>query len=128
MTDTANEPLSCSGQKVLLYSCSGAANVAEAADRACRQLSSEGRGSMFCLAGLGAGLEPMIQAAEDAELNIVVDGCDMDCGKKILDKCGIRNYIQIKVTDLDIEKAKDVPVTDEQVQVVVKRVREECGP
>jgi uncharacterized metal-binding protein len=38
---------------VLLYACSGGANVAEVADRAARQLMSEGLGTMFCLAGLG---------------------------------------------------------------------------
>jgi uncharacterized metal-binding protein len=113
------------GRSVLLYACSGAANVAEAADRACRTLMREGSGSMFCLAGLGAGIGGMIQTAKDAELNVVVDGCDMDCGRKILDRCGARNYVQIKVTDLDIEKAKDKAATEEEVAVVVNRVRRE---
>jgi len=39
---------------VLLYACSGGANVAEIADRAARELMFAGCGTMFCLAGLGA--------------------------------------------------------------------------
>lgn len=39
-------------KKVLVYACSGAANVAEIADHVARQLTAEGLGQMFCLAGL----------------------------------------------------------------------------
>jgi len=117
----------CGGSNVLLYACSGAANVAEAADRACRRLSAEGDGSMFCLAGLGAGIEGMVQAAKDADLNVVVDGCQMDCGRKVFEERGVGNFVQIRVTDLDIEKVKGTPATEEQVAVVVKRVREKLA-
>ena len=127
MTEPTSQPSCCKGPNVLLFSCSGAANVAEAADKACRQLTYDGSGSMFCLAGLGAGLEGMIQAARDADLNVVVDGCDVDCGKTIFDNAGVRNYVQIKVTDLGIEKAKGKAATDEQVAVVVRRVKQELG-
>jgi uncharacterized metal-binding protein len=44
-----------SGKNVLLYACSGGANVAEIADRAARELMFAGCGSLFCLAGIGAG-------------------------------------------------------------------------
>ena len=67
---------------VLVYACSGGANVAEVADRAARELMFAGCGSMFCLAGLGAGIPDMIQTAQDADLNLVLDGCPVDCAKK----------------------------------------------
>ena len=41
------------GRQVLLYACSGGANVAEVADKAARELMFAGQGTMFCLAGLG---------------------------------------------------------------------------
>ena len=109
---------------VLFYACSGGANVAEIADRAARELMFAGKGSMFCLAGLGAGIEGMIQTARDADLNVVIDGCPMDCAKKIFDKCDVSNYVQIKVTDLGIEKTKGVRADDGQVAVVVKKVQD----
>jgi uncharacterized metal-binding protein len=112
------------GKTVLLYACSGGANVAEVADRAARQLAAEGRGTMFCLAGLGAGIETMIPTARDADLNLVIDGCPTDCAKKIFDRAGLTNYVQVKVTDLGIEKKKGVRAADEQVRRVVAKAKE----
>lgn len=114
----------CSGKKVLLYACSGGANVAEISDRAARDLMFAGKGSMFCLAGLGAGIPNMVQTAKDADVNLVIDGCPMDCAKKIFDRAGVTNYTQVRVTDLGIEKVKGVRATDEQVQKVVAKARE----
>jgi uncharacterized metal-binding protein len=111
------------GKNVLLYACSGGANVAEIADRAARELMFEGRGSMFCLAGLGADIQGMVQTARDADLNLVIDGCPMDCAKKIFDRHGITNYAQVKVTDLGIEKKKGVAVTEEQVASAAEAAR-----
>lgn len=109
---------------VLIYACSGGANVAEISDKAARQLMFEGRGSMFCLAGLGAGIQGMIQTAKDADVNLVIDGCPMDCAKKVFEKAGITNYTYLKVTDLGIEKSKGIRCTDEQVAKVVAQARE----
>lgn len=109
---------------VLLYACSGGANVAEICDRVARELMFAGEGAMFCLAGLGADIDGMVQTARDADLNLVIDGCDVDCAKKIFDRHGLTNYRQIKVTDLGIEKAKGVRCTQEQVAKVVAKAKE----
>jgi uncharacterized metal-binding protein len=98
--------------------------VAEIADRAARELMFSGCGSMFCLAGIGAGIQGMVQTAKDADLNLVLEGCPMDCAKKIFDKAGLTNYVQVKVTDLGIEKTKGVRATDEQVARLVAKARE----
>jgi len=112
------------GRSVLLYACSGGANVAEAADRAARQLASAGCGSMFCLAGLGAGIEGMVQTARDADLNVVLDGCPMDCARQIFEKAGLANYVQVRATDLGMEKVKGVRATEEQVASLAAKAKE----
>jgi uncharacterized metal-binding protein len=111
-------------RNVLIYACSGGANVAEISDRAARELMFAGCGTMFCLAGLGAGIQGMVQTAKDADLNVVVDGCPMDCAKKIFDKAGVTNYVQFKVTDLGIEKVKGVRATQEQIDRAIAKARE----
>ena len=122
-----SEESCCEGNtNVLFYACSGGANVAEIADRAARELMFAGKGTMFCLAGLGAGIEGMVKAAKAADCNVVIDGCDMDCGKHIFDEQGVKNYVQIRVTDLDIDKAGRA-ATEEEVAVVVRRVREKLA-
>ena len=120
--------VSCCGsdkkKTVLFYACSGGANVAEIADKAARELMFAGQGTMFCLAGLGAGIQGMIQTARDADVNLVVDGCPMDCAKKVFEKAGVTNFAYVKVTDLGIEKVKGIRCTDEQVAKVVAKAKE----
>lgn len=108
---------------ILVYACSGAANVAAIADRAARAIGASGEASMFCLAGLGAEIPGMVQTARDADMNILIDGCPLDCAKKIFEKTGVTNYRQVRVTDLGIEKGA-LPVTDTQVEVVIDKTRE----
>jgi len=112
------------GRTILLYACSGGANVAEVADRAARELMFAGEGTMFCLAGLGADVQAMVQTARDADLNIVIDGCPVDCAKKIFDRHGLTNYRQFRVTELVIEKVKGVRCTAEQVDAVIAKVKQ----
>jgi uncharacterized metal-binding protein len=114
----------CGGKKVLIFACSGGANVGEVSDLAARELMFEGKGSMFCLAGLGGGIQGMIQTAKDADVNLVLDGCPMDCAKKTFDKAGVSNYTVVRVTDLGIEKVKGVRATSEQVARVVAKAKE----
>ncbi|MBS3821987.1 MAG: zinc-binding protein [Planctomycetes bacterium] len=116
----------CNGDSekmILIYACSGAANVAEIADRAARKIAGGGCATMFCLAGLGAGIPGMIQTARDADMNVLIDGCDLDCAKRIFERAGVSHYRQIKVTDYGIAKGGE-PVTDEQVQVIVDKAEE----
>ena len=114
-----------SGKNVLLYACSGGANVAEASDKACRQLMSEGLGTMFCLAGLGAGIENMVQQARDIDLNVVIDGCPMDCARKIFDKLGLSNVHFVRATDMGLEKKpKGTSATEEEVRTIVDNVKQ----
>jgi uncharacterized metal-binding protein len=111
------------GGLILFYACSGGANVAEVADRAARELMAAGEGKMFCLAGLGAGLESMVAQAREADLNVVIDGCEVDCAKRIFDNAGLTNYIQVRVTDAGLEKSKGERATGPQVAAIVERVR-----
>jgi uncharacterized metal-binding protein len=113
-----------SGKTVLLYACSGGANVGEISDKAARELMFAGKGTMFCLAGLGADIQGMVQTAKDADVNLVIDGCPMDCAKKVFDRHGIANYKQVKVTDLGIEKVKGIRCTQAQVDKVVAKAAE----
>jgi uncharacterized metal-binding protein len=107
------------GSNVLIYACSGGANVAEAADRAARQMMAEGRGRMFCLAGIGAGIAPMIDTARQAEVNLVIDGCPTDCAAKVFAQRSITNVRHVRVTDLGINKqGKGVRCTDDEVRCV----------
>lgn len=109
---------------VLLYACSGGANVGEIADRAARQLMAEGAGIMWCLAGLGGNVDLIVQKAKDADQNIILDGCPVECARKCFENAGVTNYVHIKITDLGIDKAKGVAITEDQVAAAVAKAKD----
>jgi uncharacterized metal-binding protein len=107
----------------LIFACSGAADVGDIADRAARKLHKEGIGKMYCLAGIGAGLSNFIESTKAAAKVLVIDGCPVDCGKKMMEKAGISNFSYIRVTDHGFEKGKS-PVTDSAIDKLSVKGRE----
>lgn len=112
----------CNKELKLLFSCAGCADVGEMADRASRALSREGVGKLYCLAGIGAGLSNFIDQTKSASKVLMIDGCSVDCGKKILEKNGIDNFYSLRITDLGFEKGKTT-VTDETVEAAVSKAK-----
>jgi uncharacterized metal-binding protein len=106
----------------LIYACSGAANTGFLADNVARKLAGGGKGSMTCLAAMGADLSGFIESAKSACTNIVIDGCPVSCGKKILEKHGIP-FEQYIVTEHGVEKGKTT-VTPEIIERVTGEIAE----
>ncbi len=114
------------GPPQLLFCCSGVADTAEIADRAVRQLHKDGAARMYCLAGIAAKAELIVNGTQGAGGIIVVDGCDTDCGRLTMEAGGFTGFTHLRVTDLGMEKSKS-PVTPERIQQVIERVRELLG-
>ncbi len=104
----------CTGGPKLIFACSGCADVGEVADRAARQMTKDGIGKMFCLAGIGGRVPGIMKMTESASKILAIDGCDLDCVKKCLNLAGFETFTQIRVTDLGMEKGK-TPVNDQTV-------------
>ena len=113
----------CSIAPMLIFACSGAADVGELADRAARQLYREGAGKMYCLAGIGAGLSSFIESTKTAKGVLAIDGCSVECAKKLLEKNDITDFGYIRITDLGMEKGKS-PVTQESITTIAAKGRE----
>jgi uncharacterized metal-binding protein len=117
---------SCSGNTDLMFSCSGAADIAEIGDRAVRALHKAGDAKMFCLAGIAGKVELIEVNTRGADRILVVDGCDSDCAKKTMEFGGFTGFIHLRVSDLGMEKGK-TPVTDERIAMVAAKLRELLG-
>ena len=117
---------SCSGNTDLMFSCSGAADIAEIGDRAVRSLHKAGDAKMFCLAGIAGKVELIEVNTRGADRILVVDGCDSDCAKKTMEFGGFTGFIHLRVSDLGMEKGK-TPVTDERIALVAAKLRELLG-
>ena len=113
----------CNGGPDLLFCCSGAADTAEIADLAVRQLHKAKEAKMFCLAGIAGDVELIVVNSKAANRSLVVDGCDSDCAKKTMQKNGFTDFIHFRVTDVGWEKGK-TPVSGERIAQVAGRLRE----
>ncbi len=81
-----------------------------------RKLSAEGVRKMNCLAVVGAGITNSIATFKKSNV-LVIDGCPVDCGKKIMNQARIKEHSYLRVTDLGYEKGK-TEVSDAIIQVV----------
>ena len=113
----------CSGGPKLIFACSGAADVGEISDKAARKLSRDGAGAMFCLAGLGGKVEPIMKKTASASKILAIDGCNLDCVKLCLQEAGFNEFEHLRVTDLGMEKGKS-PATEENIEKVNTKARE----
>jgi uncharacterized metal-binding protein len=111
------------GGEVMLLACSGGSNVGQLANQAAVELTQEGFGKMFCLAGIGGELSGFVQSARDVTEMVVIDGCSVGCGKAIFAKAGVplKNYVVI--TDEDIEKNKDFTLQRADIETVKRVVK-----
>lgn len=119
---TAQNSHVCAGGDKLIFACSGAADVGEISDRAARKLTQEGKGKMFCLAGVGGHVQPIVDKTRAASRILAIDGCSMDCTKKTLEHVGCSGFGHVRITDLGMEKGK-TPATDASVETVVAAAR-----
>jgi uncharacterized metal-binding protein len=113
-----------SGSNVMILACSGGSNVGQLSNRAAVELTQEGVGKMFCLAGIGGQLSGFVQSAKDVPRMVVIDGCSLGCAKASLENAQVpmKNYIVL--TDLGIEKNKDLNLKPEEVKKVKEVVKE----
>ncbi|HUV63865.1 MAG TPA: putative zinc-binding protein [Sedimentisphaerales bacterium] len=117
---SAEKSGACGGGPKLIFACSGAADVGEVADRTARELTKNGVGKMFCLAGVGGRVAGIIKKTGEASDILAIDGCDLDCTKNCLDQAGFAGFKHLRITDLGMEKGR-TPVTEENVVKVVAK-------
>ncbi|MFO7687172.1 MAG: putative zinc-binding protein [Desulfobacterales bacterium] len=116
-----------SNNNVMLLSCSGGSNVGQLSNRAAVELTQEGFGKMYCLAGIGGRLKGFVQSAKDVPVIAAIDGCSVGCAKAILKNADISSYNHIVLTDLGIEKNKNFDLSDKDLMRVKEAVVAACN-
>ena len=99
----------CSGGPKLIFACSGAADVGAIADQAARKLTREGAGRMFCLAGVGGRVPPILAATGQASRILAIDGCTANCVKLCLEQAGFTRFEHLQLADLAMAKGATPP-------------------
>ncbi|GAB6187433.1 putative zinc-binding protein [Thermopirellula anaerolimosa] len=104
--------------KPIVLTCSGASNLGRMADLAARKMTADGIAQMSCLAGVAGGVQMMLDALAAAPAVLVLDGCDYECGRKVMEKAGYTDFHQLRLDQMGMKRG-ETPVTGENVQRVV---------
>ena len=112
---------------IMILACSGGSNVGQLSNQAAVELTQEGFGKMYCLAGVGGLLSGFVQSAKDTPQMVAIDGCSIGCAKAILEKADVPLNSYIVVTDLDIEKNHDLALNHRDTQKVKEAVKQLYG-
>ena len=114
------------GGNIMLLSCSGGSNVGQLSNQAAIELTQEGFGKMFCLAGIGGHLGGFVRSAKDVPVMVAIDGCEAGCAKAILEHAEIPTKNYLVLTDLGIEKNKDFNLKAEDIREVKAAIKSVC--
>ena len=114
------------GGNVMILACSGGSNVGQLSNQAAVELTKEGFGKMFCLAGVGGRLGGFVQSAKDVPAMVAVDGCEVGCAKAIRECADVPLKGYLVVTGLGIEKNKEFHLEREDIERVKDAVKHVC--
>jgi uncharacterized metal-binding protein len=112
---------------IMILACSGGSNVGQLSNQAAVELTQEGFGKMFCLAGVGGHLGGFVQSAKDVPQMVAIDGCDIGCAKAILEHAEVPIKHYVVLTGLGIEKNKDFKLRREEIDQVKDAIKQAGG-
>jgi uncharacterized metal-binding protein len=107
----------------MILACSGGSNVGQLSNQAAVELTQEGFGKLSCLAGVGAHLSGFVQSAKDIPELVVLDGCEVGCAKGVLEHAEVPWRAYLVITDLGIDKNKDMNLKRDEIDRVKQAVR-----
>jgi uncharacterized metal-binding protein len=105
--------------------------VGQLSNQVAVELTQEGFGKMFCLAGIGGKLSRFVQSAKDVPVMVAIDGCPVGCAKAILENVQVPMKHYLVITDESIEKNKNFNLQRadiDRVKAAVKRVVSQSSP
>ena len=111
-------------EKPLIFACSGASNLGQLSNAAALALHEEGCGQFYCLAAIGEEVAEKMIRAQEADVRIVIDGCNAACGKVALERVGLTVDHHTIIKQLGIEKQSTFAVSDDDVEQVVAAVKQ----
>lgn len=110
----------------MILACSGGSNVGQISNEVARKLTVDDKGMMFCLAGLGGDVDPLVERTEEADQVLVIDGCSVACAKKTLERHGLEHE-WVDLTELGIEKTSNLELDAEQVECAMNAVEKKLA-
>lgn len=104
-----------------VLSCSGASDLGEITDLLARKFKTNNVRNMKCLAMIACDNKPLIENLKSANI-LVIDGCAVDCAKKIMENANLKDFRHIRLTDYGFKKGQ-TPANEENVSKVYNDIQ-----
>ena len=119
-----SEGCTCKAEDITILPCSGGSNCGQIANQAAVNLDTLGVGKIYCLAGIGAHIDGMVESAKSAKRLVAIDGCQVACAKKTIEHAGLKVTDWICVTDEGINKSHNFLLEQADIELITRRAKE----
>lgn len=113
----------CETAIIGIYACAGGSNVGQMSNRVAVELTRQGKGKIMCTAGIGGKVPGIIKSTEGTDEIIAIDGCALICARKSLELAGFTIDKHIVLTELGMQKDKDLDLQENEVREIMARVQ-----
>ena len=117
---------SCTTAPKLIFPCSGASDVGGLSDQAGRQMTLDGTGKMYCLAGIGGQVDGIMANTRGAARVLVIDGCPQECARKTMELAGFKDFQHLSLAEMGCKKG-ETPLTPARIREVAAKGAELLG-
>ncbi len=114
----------CTAEEITFLPCAGGSNCGQITNQVAVKLDEEGVGHIYCLAGIAAHIEGMVESARSAKRLVALDGCQVACARKTIEHAGLGVTDWICVTDEGVAKNHQFKLAPEEIELIVRRTRE----
>ena len=114
----------CKAEEIIFLPCSGGSNCGQITNYVAVKLDEEGVGRIYCLAGIGAHVDGMVETARGVKRIVALDGCQVACAKKTIEHAGLKVTDWICVTEESVEKNHQFKLVPEEINLIARRTIE----
>lgn len=113
----------CRPSEILIFPCSGGSNVGQITNETTEQLTNQGYGKMYCLAGIGGYISGIVESKKAAKKIVVIDGCPVSFARKTLEHAGFSIDKHIVITEVGIKKESGFTLDGGQIESVIRNIK-----
>jgi len=114
----------CTAEEITFLPCAGGSNCGQITNQVAVKLDEEGVGHIYCLAGIAAHVEGMVESARGAKRLVALDGCQVACAKKAIEHAGLKVTDWICVTEEGVAKNHQFKLALEDIDLIVRKTKE----
>ena len=114
----------CTAEEIIFLPCSGGSNCVQITNQVAIRLDEEGVGHIYCLAGVAAHIDGMVESARGAKRIVALDGGQVACAKKAIEHAGLTVTDWICVTEEGVAKNDQFKLDPEDIALIVRKTKE----